>query len=55
MAIMIFDGTQPAQSRIRYGRSLTVRSVFSFISLRSTAAADEKKKRNGIEEEEEEY
>ena len=58
MAIMIFDGTQPAQSRIRYGRSLTVRSVFfSFISLRSTAAADEKKKqkkkRNGIEEEEE--
>jgi hypothetical protein len=52
---MIFDGTQPAQSRIRYGRSLTVRSVFSFISLRSTAAADEKKKRNGIEEEEEEY
>ena len=30
MAIMIFDGTQPAQSRIRYGRSLTVRSVFIF-------------------------
>lgn len=36
MAITMVDGTQPAQSRIRYGRSLTVGSsfYFSYLSVR---------------------